>query len=244
MANLITARELYRLLILDYRIKFLTGSINFQLGGISTCVRRRDIIGDVIQDWVCEWLERARITFVENPLRQKPPDIYLNPKNLRSDWLEIKAFDRSQNPRFSIAAFDFFMEDCIRRPWHLDADYLIFGYVLNEENGDLRIKDLWLKKIWEITKPMSRWPLTVKTSSDSAREIRPCCWYASKTDVKVFESLEDFLSAFEAALFQNPGTRPKASRWREKFLKSYKKHYGYEIEIPNWEEIKHKYKKH
>ena len=243
MANLITARELYRLLILDYRIKFLTGSINFQLGNIRVGVKRRDIMGEIIQDWVCEWLEQTRITFVANPLRQKPPDIYLNPKNLRSGWLEIKAFNRSENPRFSIAAFDFFMEDCIRRPWHLDADYLIFGYVLNEETGDLRIEDLWLKKIWEITKPMSHWPLTVKTHGSSAHEIRPCCWYASRTDTKVFESLEDFLSAFDAAILQNPKTHSKASQWRERFLKSYKNHYGFEIEIPKWSEIRHKYKK-
>lgn len=241
--NLITARELYRLLIFDYRIKFLTGSVNFQLGDICSSIKRRDVIGDVIQDWVCELLERTRITFVENPLRNKPPDIYLNPKDLRSNWLEIKAFNRSNNPRFSIADFNFFVEDCIRRPWHLEADYLIFGYVMNEDTGAIGIKDLWLKKIWEITKPMSRWPLTVKTSGNSIREIRPCCWYASRTNVKTFESLEDFLSALEAVIFQNPETRPKASQWRGKFLKSYEKHYGHEIEIPYWNEIKYKYKK-
>ncbi|MBR2209183.1 MAG: NgoBV family restriction endonuclease [Synergistaceae bacterium] len=241
MANLITAREFYKLLIFDYRIKNLTGSIKFQLGNISVGIKRRDIIGEIIQDWVCEWLERARIDFVANPLPQTPPDIYLNPKNLRSNWLEIKAFNRADNPRFSIAAFDFFVEDCIRRPWHLDADYLIFGYSMNIETGNLRIQDLWLKKIWEITKPMKQWPLTIKTYNEMPVEIRPCTWYATKTKTKVFESLEDFLSALEAPIFQNPGTHAKASRWRNRFLKSYQKHYGHEIKIPKWEEIKHKY---
>ena len=243
MANLITARELYKILILNYRIKNLTGSINFQLGNISVGVKRRDIMGEVIQNWVCEWLEQSRIDFIKNPLPQKPPDIYLNPRNLRSNWLEIKAFNRDETPRFSIATFNFFVEDLIRRPWHLDADYLIFGYVLDDETGDLIIKDLWLKKIWEITKPMFNWPLTVKIKNGILREIRPCTWYAYKTHTKVFESLEDFLAAFEATIYQNPGTRSKARSWREKFLKSYRKHYGREIEIPYWEDISAKYKR-
>ena len=243
MANLITAREFYKLLIFDYKIKHLTGNIKFQLGNISVGVKRRDVIGDILQDWVCELMRRARIDFIPNPLPQTPPDIYLNPKNLRSDWLEIKAFNRADNPRFSIAAFNFFVEDCVRRPWHLDADYLIFGYSMNVETGDLKIKDLWLKKIWKITKPMSRWPLTVKTSNGLALEIRPCTWYATRTNTKVFESLEDFLSALEATIFQNPETHTKASHWRNRFLKSYKKHYGHEIEIPKWDDIKHKYNK-
>ena len=241
MANLLTAYELYKLLIFDYRVKSLTGCVNFQLGSIEVRLQRRDIVGEVIQKWVCEWLARTRIDFVENPLPQRPPDIYLNPGNLRSDWLEIKAFNRNDSPRFSIAAFNFFLEDTIRRPWHLDADYLIFGYTMNTETGDLKIKDLWLKKIWEITKPMSEYSLTVKTANGICKEIRPCTWYANRSGVKVFESLEDFLSAFEEAIFQNPETRPKAARWRNRFLKSYLKHYGCEINIPKWNEIKYKY---
>ena len=242
ITKLITAREFYRLLIFDYKIKNLTGSIKFQLGNIDVGVKRRDVIGEILQDWVCEWLRRSEIDFIANPLPQKSPDIYLNPKNLRGDWLEVKAFNRIDNPRFSIAVFDFFVEDCVRRPYHLDADYLIFGYEMDTETGELKIKDLWLKKIWEITKPMTKWPLTVKTSCGSAVEIRPCTWYATKTKTKVFETLEDFLAALEAAVFQNPDTRPKAYRWRERFLKNYEKHYGKKIKFPIWDEIKNKYK--
>ena len=242
MTNLLTARELYKFLISDYKIKNLIGSIKFQLGNIDIGVGRRDVMGDVIQDWLCELLRRFQIDFIANPMPQTPPDIFLNPEDLQSNWLEIKAFNRSDNPRFSIAVFDFFVEDCIEQPWHLDTDYLIFGYNLDKETGILRIKDLWLKKIWEITKPMLHWPLTVKTSCGVPREIRPCTWYAAKTNTKVFESLEDFLSALEAAIIQNPEKSYKGSHWRKKFLKSYFKHYGYEIEIPKWEDIKYKYK--
>ncbi|MBR1486229.1 MAG: NgoBV family restriction endonuclease, partial [Synergistaceae bacterium] len=241
--NVITAQEFYRLLVFNYKIKSLTGNIKFKLGNISIGVERRDLIGEILQRWVCEFLTRARVDFLPNHLPQNSPDIYLNPKNLRTNWLEIKAFNRADNPRFSIAAFNFFVEDCIKRPWHLYADYLIFGYNMNIETGDFKIKDLWLKKIWEITKPMKKWPLTVKTNGGSIREIRPCTWYAERTKIKVFENLGDFLSSLEAAIFQNPDTQNKAFTWRETFLKNYKNYYGYEIKIPKWNDIKYKYGK-
>lgn len=242
MANLITARELYEILIFDYKIKSLGGFIRFKLGDIDIAVKRRDIIGDVIQSWVAEWLERSRFDFIANPLPHRPPDIYLNKKNLRQNWLEIKAFNRADNPRFSIGVFEFFARDLIERPWHLDADYLIFGYVVNEETGMLKISDLWLKKIWEITKAMSTWPLTVQLRNGVINEIRPCNWYSTRTRTKVFECLEDFLSAFRESLYRNSKTRFYAPRWEKKFKKAYKEHYGREIFIPRWQEIKNKYR--
>lgn len=33
----------------------------------------------------------------------------------------------------------------------LDVDYLIFGYDM-DDNGNVTIKDLWLKKVWQITR--------------------------------------------------------------------------------------------
>ena len=242
MENLITARELYHVLIFDYRIKWLGGNINFQLGDISVSIQRKDIIGDVIQKWVEEFLRMIRIDFLANPRVNMPPDIYLNPTNLKKDWLEIKAFNREDNPRFSIANFNFFVEEIIKRPWHLEADYLIFGYVVNENTGNIEIKDLWLKKIWEITKTMADRPLTVQIKNGVVNEIRPCSWYSDKSGAKVFECLEDFLSAFEATLYRNPATRFEARRWKKRFLKSYNKYYGKDIYIPDWESIKQKYR--
>ncbi|MBQ9419771.1 MAG: NgoBV family restriction endonuclease [Synergistaceae bacterium] len=240
MANLITARELYRLLVFDCGIKSLKGQINFQLGDISVAVKRKDVVGDVIQSWVGEWLKRSRIDFLANPSVSRPPDIYLNPKDLRRDWLEIKSFNRADSPRFSIAVFDFFMKDLIERPWHLDADYLIFGYEI-DESGELGIRDIWLKKIWQITKAMSEWPLTVQTRGGEIKEIRPCSWYAHRARTKVFESLEDFLSAFTEAVRKNPPTKRTAARWQKNFVRAYLRHYGKEIIIPSWEDIKMKY---
>ncbi len=216
--------------------------MKFQLGDVGIAVKRRDIIGDVMQLWVEEWLKRSRIDFMPNPQPQRPPDIYLNKKNLRKDWLEIKAFNKADNPRFSIAAFDFFARDLIERVWHLDADYLIFGYVMNEKTGLLKISDVWLKKIWEITKAMSDWPLTVQFKNGIVNEIRPCNWYTMRTGIKVFECLEDFLSAFRESLYKNSRTHKYAPEWEKKFKRAYEKYYGKEIFIPRWEDTEQKYK--
>ena len=243
MKNLITARELYRILIFNYRIKSLAGKINFQLGDISVAIKRRDVIGDIMQKWVEECLKRSRIDFLANPKVQMPPDIFLDPENLRRDWLEIKAFNREKSPKFSIADFNFFIKELIKRPWHLEADYLIFGYILNKETGFLYIQDIWLKKIWEITATTSKRPLTVHIKKGVIREIRPCKWYSDKNSIKVFECLEDFLSAFIETLYENSDTHDYAPKWRKKFIQSYKKHYEKEIYIPNWKDIKEKYEK-
>ncbi|MBQ6776395.1 MAG: NgoBV family restriction endonuclease [Synergistaceae bacterium] len=240
MANLITARELFRLLVFDYGIKSLIGHMKFQLGDISVAVRRRDVVGEVIQYWLERWLTKSRFDFAPNPIPQMPPDIYLNTEDFHKDWLEVKAFNCANSPRFSIADFNFFVRDLIERPWHLDADYLIFGYEMSEA-GDLKISGVWLKKIWEITKVMTKWPLTVQVRGGVINEIRPCSWYAHRTSTKVFESLEDFLSAFEQAIYKNPATSHYAPRWRSRFTRAYQKYYGKEILIPDWESIRPKY---
>lgn len=239
--KLMTAQEVYRKLIRYYKIKSLDGVIKFQLGKIGVAIKRKDIIGGVIQEWLEAWLVQQGASFEPNPQSNTPPDIFLDPWDLTRGWLEVKAFNRDDTPRFSIAYFSTFMNELIERPWHLDTDYLIFGYVMDEETGVIKIKDLWLKKIWEITKPMNSWPLTVHFKNHSLNEIRPCKWFAERGSYKVFESVEDFLSAFEETLYQNPDTHRAAAQWRNKFCRSYKKYYGQEIIIPRWDHLKKKY---
>ena len=117
------------------------------------------------------------------------------------------------------------------KPYCLDTDYLIFGYVMDEQTGNVTVRDLWLKKVWEITKTMSTWPLTVQFKNNILHKIRPGNWFSERSGGKVFESVEDFLSAFEETVYQNVETRQIASQWKKKFLRSYRKHYGRDIEI-------------
>ena len=78
----------------------------------------------------------------------------------------------------------------------------------------------------------------------SLHKIRPGIWYAedtARTDYTVFESLEDFISAIEEAVFQNPKTHNNAGTWKAAFFFFYKQETGIDLSIPRWSEIKDKY---
>ena len=243
MKKIATAREVYELLVNKYKIKSLNGIIKFHMGNVSIAVKRRDVIGGILQEWLEKWLTLSCVDFLPNPQIQMPPDIFLNRRDLTTGWLEVKAFNYNDSPRFSIAEFRTFANELIERPYHLEADYLIFGYVMNEETGRVKIQDIWLKKIWEITKAMSTWPLTVQFKNQVLHELRPCKWFSERQNGRVFDCVEDFLSAFEETVYQNPDTRFLSSQWKNNFRRAYKKHYGSDINFPKWDEIKYKYVK-
>ena len=112
---------------------------------------------------------------------------------------------------------------------------------MDEKTGNVLIQDVWLKKIWEITKTMSDWPITVQYKNGLLQKMRPGNWYTTKGKGRVFASKEDYLSAFEQTVFQNPETRAQSAQWKRRFQESYRKHYGEEIEFPRWDDIKHNY---
>lgn len=133
-------------------------------------------------------------------------------------------------------------EEIIDKPYMLDVDYLIFGYDM-DENGHVVIKDIWLKKVWEITRRMKDWPINLQVKSNVVHKIRPGVWYSEKNSFPMFEKLEDFISAVEHTVWQNPKTREESAMWKLKFLKSYENYYGIKLKIPRWDEIEEYYSK-
>lgn len=241
MKKIFTAQEIYSVLLNEDKITALTGTIKFHMGNISITVKRKDVVGNILQEWLEGWLNARNIYFTPNPNTQMLPDIFLTPDDMTKGWLEIKAFNRESNPGFDIADFKAFVNELIEKPYHLDTDYLIFGYIMDSTNGGVVIKDLWLKKIWQITKTMATWPITVQYKNNILHKIRPGNWFSERSGGKVFECAEDFLAAFEETVYQNVETRQYASQWRNKFRKSYRKHYGRNIDFPRWDNIRHKY---
>ena len=217
----LTAQEIFDRLINEDQIKTVKGQIRFHLGDVSIIARG--------------------IEFDPNPNTQMPPDVYLNPENHTKNLLEIKAFNRESSPAFDIADFKAFVNELIEKPYHLDTDFLIFGYAMDEQTGDVVIKDLWLKKIWEITKTMDNWPITVQYKNGILQKMRPGNWYTTRGNTKMFETKEDYLAAFEETIYQNPETRSQGAQWKNRFKRSYKNHYGVDIDFPKWDDIKTKY---
>ncbi len=238
----LTAQEIYDKLINEDKIKTLKGQIRFHLGNVSIVVKRKDVVGNIVQEWFEGWLTARGIEFDPNENTQMPPDVYLDIKDHTKGLLEIKAFNRESSPAFDIADFKAFVRELVEKPYHLDTDFLIFGYVMDEATGDVVIKDVWLKKIWEITKTMDNWPITVQYKNNILQKMRPGNWYTTRGNTKTFESKEDYLAAFEETIYQNPDTRQQGAQWKNKFKKSYKNYYGTDIEFPKWDDIKAKYK--
>lgn len=237
----VTPQEIYDELINVDKIKSITGQIRFNLGDVSIVVKRKDVVGNILQEWLEGWLQERNIAYAPNPNTQMPPDIYLTPEDTTRNLLEIKAFNREASPGFDIADFKAFTRELIEKPYHLDIVYLIFGYTMDEQTGDVIVKDLWLKRIWEIMRPMDSWPITVQYKNNILQKMRPGSWYTSRGKFRIFENKEDFLSAFEQTVFQNPETRSQAAQWKNQFCRSYKNFYGEEINFPRWDDIKNKY---
>ena len=235
------AQQIYDMLMNEDNILQLVGQIGFNLGGVELIVKRKDVIGNIIQEWLEEWLDSRDIEFDANPNQQMPPDVFLNREDHTQDLLEIKAFNYESSPGFDIADFKAFVNELIEKPYYLDTDFLIFGYRMNAETGEITIENLWLKKIWQITKTMSSWPITVQYKNGNLQKMRPGKWYSTRSSTNVFESKEHYLAAFEETVYQNPETHHLGAQWRNRFRQSYREHYRRDIDFPRWDEIRHIY---
>ena len=59
----ITANQLHDELLNTFKIKDKIGRIEINLGGISATYGGRDAIGDLLQEWIGEWLKNNNYYF-------------------------------------------------------------------------------------------------------------------------------------------------------------------------------------
>ncbi|MBQ4556630.1 MAG: NgoBV family restriction endonuclease [Clostridia bacterium] len=238
----LTAQQVYDKLINEDRILEIEGRITFDFGDVNIIVKQKDVVGNIIQEWLQGWLEKNGIDYAPSENTQMPPDIFLNPDDLTKDLLEVKAFNRTATPAFDIADFRAYQREIVTQPYMLHAEYLIFGYDM-DENGIVTIKDVWLKKVWEITRRMENWPLNLQVKNNVVHKIRPGVFYSNRPrDFHIFRNMEDFLSAVEQTVWQNPDTRINSSTWKRQFLDSYEAFYGERLTIPRWDDIADTYR--
>lgn len=157
----LTAQQIYNQLISNDKILELNGQIKFYLGDIDIIVKQKDVVGNIIQEWVLGWLQKRGVEYAPSTNTQMPPDFYLDPDDLTKNLLEVKAFNRTASPGFDIADFRMYQNEIISKPYMLNVDYLIFGYDMSDD-GIVTIKDLWLKKVWEITRRMKDWAINLQ----------------------------------------------------------------------------------
>ncbi|MFA6780340.1 MAG: NgoBV family restriction endonuclease, partial [Paludibacteraceae bacterium] len=59
----LTAEEIYDRLVNDDKILTKKGRITFTLGDIDIIVRQRDVVGNIMQEWVEGWLKKNNIEY-------------------------------------------------------------------------------------------------------------------------------------------------------------------------------------
>ncbi len=92
--------------------------------------------------------------------------------------------------------------------------------------------------------PNNYWAINLQIKENVVHKIRPGVWYSARqSSYPMFKCLEDFISAIEQTVWQNPETRKNSGTWKTKFIESYEKHYGVKLSIPRWDDIQAYYKK-
>ncbi len=225
----LTAVQLYNKLVNEYNIIGQTGHINFTLKDLTVSIETKDTVGNLLQEWLKAWLIKMEIDFEENDNSQKFPDFYLDIKDRQKGLLEIKSFDLKRGPGFDLANFDSYCNSLLTDSYRLDSDYLIFAYQM--DGNEISIKNVWLKKIWELACPSGTYPIKVQEKKDVIYNLRPSIWYSERAKFKPFNTLEDFLAALNETRYEYPQTRATNGHWLRNVIKDYYKHTGVKLSV-------------
>jgi len=225
----LTAIELFNKLVNEYKLIGQKGRIAFTLKEITVEIETKDSVGNLIQEWLKEWMTREDIDFEENPSSQTFPDIFLDKLDRKKGLLEIKTFDFDRGPGFDLANFDSYSNSLLTNAYRIDSDYLILSYQMN--GAEITIKDVWLKKIWEIAGGSSTYPLKVQEKKNVIYNIRPIIWFSLRSKFPSFQTKEDFLKALNETRYQYPKTHHENGHWLNKVSKNYTDHTGIKLEV-------------
>ena len=225
----LTGQELYSKLVDDYKIIGESGVINFSLKDLTISIETKDTVGNLLQEWLKAWMMKEKVEFEENTNSQIFPDFYLDKHNQKLGLLEVKSFDWDRGPGFDLANFDSYCNSLVVNSYRLDSDYLIFAYQM--KGSVITIKNVYLKKIWELACPSGTYPLKVQEKKSIIYNIRPSTWYSERNKFKPFATKEDFLSALNNTRYQYPQTRHTNGHWLQNVLKNYKEHTGVSLKV-------------
>jgi hypothetical protein len=225
----LTGKELYSKLVDDYKIIGEKGVINFSLKNLTISIETKDTVGNLLQEWLKAWMMSEKVEFEENKNSQTFPDFFLDKHNQKQDLLEVKSFDWDRGPGFDLANFDSYCNSLLDSSYRIDSDYLIFAYQM--EGSVITIKNVWIKKIWELACPSGTYPIKVQEKKSVIYNLRPSTWYSNKTKFKPFASKEEFLSAINETRYQYPQTRHTNGHWLKNVIMNYQEHTGIVLEV-------------
>lgn len=195
-----------------------SGNIQFELLGIKTVVESRSVIGEILQDWLYKYISLNNMPYTLASNSQAFPDFFLG-----GDMVEVKCFDRDRSPNFDIAAFRAYTQSLLISPERLDAHYLIFAYSMDNTTFEITIKDIWLKRVWELCGPSADLPVKVQRKQGVIVNIRPITWYSDKATFKAFKDKREFITALEKTMKNHDAASHQLIRdgWINKVVSGY-----------------------
>lgn len=219
--KLVTSSELVQLLK-DAGLIEAVGSINMELLGTKVRVNDKNAVGNLLQEWLSDWMKNNQIYFRTNPNTQVFPDFYLGKFDDR-ELLEVKSFDYTKSPNFDVANFDAYIRSLESYPYRLDAEYLIFGYTLNM--GKICINNIWLKHIWEITCPSNEYALRTQNKQGKITNIRPYNFKNNSVGFLPFNTKIDFVIAIKDTIAKYISPE-RSSEWFTNVTNTYERIMG------------------
>lgn len=223
----ITASELYNELVDNFKIKEKIGSVEIKLGNITAKYNGKDAIGDLLQEWLGEWMKSKNYYFRTKANTQEFPDFLLDITDDKG-LLEIKTFNANATPAFDIANYNSYCKSLLKNPERLNADYLILSYKM--EDSELSVDNVWLKKVWEIAGTSGANPINLQTKYKQPYNLRPVKWYSEKAKNKPFTSKLEFLKAISETHLKYPGhSESYSENWLELVESKYFKNTGVKL---------------
>ena len=174
------------------------GHIQFLIKGRRFEITSSDVIGGVVQDWIGQFLSsRNELKLVKNTETQDFPDYFLDSR--KSCAFEVKCYNLKGSPGFDLANFDRYLDAVSKYPARfVGADYLVIGY--RQSPQGVTLEKFMLRKIWQMTGPMKKYPLGLQVKRGVAVNIRPKN-FTSERMIKrgLFTSSDEFLAALDKA---------------------------------------------
>ena len=200
-------------------IQGVSGNITINLNNISVIIRQKDIIGNALQEWLGSFLDSQDI-YYRAARGQTFPDLYLSDADNEA-LCEVKTFFNSASPAFDIANFLGYINSVREKPYRLDSDYLVMSYD-NDDDGQIKIMNIWCKKVWEITGPAREYPLNCQRKNGQIVNIRPVRWMSNRPNViQPFNTREEFLIALYKTYKEHTNQVRVARAWLDEVIEGY-----------------------
>lgn len=195
------------------------GEIQMSLNGTSVRIKTTDTIGNNLQEWLAKWMMENEIYFRSPDNTQNFPDFYLLENDDRG-LLEVKSYFAPRRPAFDVANFDSYWQSLRVKPGRIDADYLIFAYDLND--GVLSIRNIFLKKVWEITGRATDYPLNCQRKNGQIYNIRPVSFHSNREGIiPPFTCKEEFIAALYRTVLSHTNRAADTREWLRQVTQGY-----------------------